>query len=386
MIPLFENADQVFSTLIVWLTGFLVIEVIRKKIELNFLFSHILYIWHSFFCIVYKIYTNTNYSDSVRYYNNALSGDAAFGLGANFIDYFSATLINWFNLSYFGLFVLFNIFGSIGLIMFAASLKIAVENKSKFVKLLALITILLPGVSFWSASLGKDALAFMATCIALWAALEFPKRLLLMVFSIIIFLLIRPYMAFLLFAVTVVALVVRKETKMIIKITSLAFGVIMIITTIPLLMDYANIETLQNVYDIFDFIEARQSYNLYGGGAINISEMSHIERVFTYLYRPLPQETKNIAGVVASIENLYLLLLSLMCLVGFLINRKKQTSYNTIIIIVYPLLCVALLSATTSNIGISLRQKWMFLPFMIYIFFNFIGLKKGDSYVDKYSQ
>jgi len=386
MIPLFENADQVFSTLIVWLVGFAVIEIIRKKINLSFLFSHILYLWHSLFCIIYKIYTNTHYSDSVRYYNNASSGDANFGLGANFIDYFSAYFISWFNLSYFGLFVLFNIFGSIGLILFAASLKIAVEKKSNFVKLLALVTILLPSVSFWSASLGKDALAFMATCIALWAALEFPKRLLLMIFSIIIFLLIRPYIAFLLFPVTVFALVVRKETKMIIKTSSLAFGIIMIVITVPLLMDYANIETLQNIYDIFDFIESRQPYNLYGGGAINISEMSHAERVFTYLYRPLPQEATQIAGIAASFENLYLLLLSSMFLVGFLINRKKQTSYNTIIIIGYPLLCVALLSATTSNIGISLRQKWMFLPFMIYMFFNFIGLKKGIANADKYSQ
>src|SRR5690606_32124112 len=93
-------------------------------------------------------------------------------------------------LSYLGSFFFYNILGFVGLIAFDASLRVATANKSRVLRLLATLIAFLPSVSFWSSAIGKDAISFMGTGLALWAALRLKRRVWLMMTAVILMLMV----------------------------------------------------------------------------------------------------------------------------------------------------------------------------------------------------
>src|SRR5690606_40685182 len=111
------------------------------------------------------------------------------------IDFLTTLLVKVLGLSFLGCFLVFNIFGSIGLIAFDSTLKQATQKSSRHLKLLATVIVFLPSVSFWSSALGKDSISFMSACLALWSALNFKKRIILFVIAVLAMLLVCPNMA-----------------------------------------------------------------------------------------------------------------------------------------------------------------------------------------------
>jgi hypothetical protein len=57
-------------------------------------------------------------------------------------------------------------------------------------------------------------------------------------------------------------------------------------------------------------------------------------------------------------------------------NIKKLLNYKIIIIIMYVSILSFLLTNTTSNLGISSRQKFMLLPFIYFILAYFLQTRK----------
>ena len=83
-------------------------------------------------------------ADTTLYYMTSLNYYLPdFNLGTNAVVYITAMFTNGLGLSYLGVFLVFNIFGTIGLLAVDASLRHATENKSNFAKFLALLIVLL---------------------------------------------------------------------------------------------------------------------------------------------------------------------------------------------------------------------------------------------------
>ena len=122
--PFFETVDQVFSSLGVFLFGFIIISYIRKKFYLKLKISYLIYIWHTLFCFVYLLYINNHPGDALLYYAHGASKEISFGIGTSFIYFLTYLFVNIFNLSFLGMFLLFNIFGTLGLLAFFASLNV----------------------------------------------------------------------------------------------------------------------------------------------------------------------------------------------------------------------------------------------------------------------
>jgi amino acid transporter len=68
---------------------------------------------------------------------------------------------------------------------------------------------------------------------------------------------------------------------------------------------------------------------------------------------------------------------------GWAIIKKTLPSYlrthNRLFLWVYSLLAWIVLAMTTANMGIALRQKWMFLPMIIFLILSQVGFKKETS-------
>jgi hypothetical protein len=245
MITPIETAWHIIVASMFFAIGLYVVLRLTRQITLNKKMPIVLYLWHTLFAIIYMYYTLTAGGDSLGYYNAALQGDIELEFGTRFVEYFAFLLVSFLGVSYLGLFLFFNIFGSLGLIILYASLASVTLYCSKRVKQLTLLIIFLPSVSFWSSALGKDSIAFLAATLALWAALNIPKRKIMMAMAIMLMLLVRPHMAGIMIIAIGLSLLIT--SKQISPIKRVAIGTLVIPTAIilvPLAANYAGIQEL----------------------------------------------------------------------------------------------------------------------------------------------
>lgn len=381
----FETAWHLISASLVFLLGFPIILKVKKPLDISTKITILIYLWHSFFAIAYMFFTLTSGGDSIGYYMAALDGDVELKFGTQFIEYFAYILVYYLGFSYLGLFLFFNILGSLGLLLLHASIKPLTATYSKNIRVLSLLIVFLPSISFWSSALGKDSISFLAANLALWAALNLPKRKLLMAVAITAMLLVRPHMAgIMIIALSVSLLIGAKQISLVkrVVIASMALPIAMIL--VPLATNYAGIEDITDIIAVNEYVDQRQSYNMEGGGGIDISSMSPPMQAFTYLFRPLPYEAHSIFAFFSSLDNVILLLLFLYAI--RFVGKKPNTQANHAFLWIYIIISVLVLSMTTANLGISVRQKWMFMPMLIYLLFADIAAHQAQKQRKKTSK
>lgn len=381
-----SSAFQLITAFTVFIVGLFIVISVRKYFKSNLKRILLIYFWHTLFCFIYLLVIQ---GDAQMYFTEAtLYGfDREFQFGTSFIIYFTTFLVKFLGLSFLGCFLIFNIFGSLGLIAFDSTLRQATQKSSRYIRLLASLIIFLPSISFWSSALGKDAISFMAVCLALWATLNLKKRMFIFAFAIISMFSVRPHIAAIMLVAFALSFIFDKQISI---VQRLFLGVIAIIVSsvaVPFSMQLIGFD----INNAEEYIEQRQSNNMEGGSSLDISSMSLPMQVFTYLFRPLPFDAHNIFAFLSSIDNILLIFLFIIGLNSFLKKSIPVVSTNSAFLWFYSIICLVVLATTTANLGISMRQKWMFLPCLIFLLFNMVGrvnkatankIKKKERYLN----
>ncbi|NYT38945.1 hypothetical protein ERD78_18495 [Allopusillimonas soli] len=367
---LFSSAWQVAGALLVFLAGLLLACAVARPFRIKRKRALFLYLWHTGMCIVYVLYTLHSVSDAQGYYEAALRGNIEFSFGSAAVDYLTYLCVNGLGLSYLGTFLVYNIIGFAGLAALDGCLRVATADKHRTVRRFATLLVLLPSASFWSAAIGKDALSFLAVSLSLWAALQLRRRMPLMIAAIALMLLVRPHMA----GVMVIALAGSQMIQSGISVKRrLAFGSLAIMAAavmVPYALDYAGVGEHADATDVMEYIQQRQQENLDGSTSVDISSMSLPMQLLTYLLRPLPYEASSAFSLAASLENSLLGLLMLLGLWRLIARPLAPLPGNRAFLWIYSLLAWSVLASTTPNLGIALRQKWMFVPILIFLFIS----------------
>ena len=356
---------------------------IRRRFNCSLPRCFTLYVWHTFFCLLYAQHVVSYGGDAANYYRFSLNGMPSFGLGTDAVVYLTYFFGAGFSLSFVGVSLVFNIFGFLGLLAFDGALREVTWYKTRAVRFLATITIFLPSISYWSSGIGKDSLSFCAAGLALWAALDLKRRWPLIASSILIMLLVRPHMAGLLALALACSFILKSRISFAQRALLGLMASVAAILLVPVGLNYAGVEDGAGAAEIIEFVEKRQSYNQDGGGAVQISEMSLPAKMFTYLFRPTILEVRSVLSFAAAIDNLILLFL---CFTGGFALIKGSSDFarsihNRQFLWVYTLSSWLLLSMTTANLGIALRQKWMFAPMLIFLMISAIGRSQEDIYL-----
>lgn len=338
-----------------------------------------IYGWHTIFCLVYLWYAYLNGADALDYYDDARIGIGEFGLGTDGVIFLTAVLIQWFGLSLLGVFLVFNISGFVGLMAFDGCLRLAVRTKTRNFKRLANLIIFLPSVSFWSSALGKDALSFMAVGLALWAAMALDRRWFLMSVSVLVMVFVRPHIACMMVLACAFSLLLNKNTHFLKKIilSCLVLGATAVM--VPFAIDFVGLAGRVNAAELMDYVEQRQSYNQEGGGGIDISTMSLPMQLFTYMFRPFIFDVNSVLSLAAALENLILIYLFVVGVLAIFKRCKSQVGESRVFIFSYVVLTWPLLAMTTANLGIALRQKWMFAPMLIFLLISITETSKKHN-------
>ena len=370
---MFENSWSLISAFLVFLTGILFITNFSRYFSLKVKRGLGLYLWHTIFCLLYFLYSLKNPADSTAYYEKAVSGRFDFEFGTAAVDGLTSILVHGFGFGILSCFLVFNIFGAVGLLAFDGALKQATQYKSKFLKRLATLIVFLPSVSFWSSAIGKDAISFLAMGLALWAALQLNKRVWLMIFAIFLMLMVRPHMAGMMIIALAMSVMFDKKSSPLKRIFLGAVAIAGAAVMVPFALEYAGVSDASSSEGLIDYVEQRQSYNMEGGGGVDIANMSLPMQLFTYMFRPLIFEARSITALAAAIDNLILLYLFVLGCYALIKKKRQKFTENRKFMWVYLMLAWIVLAMTTANLGIAIRQKWMFAPILIFLLISVIG-------------
>lgn len=373
---MYINYFQIISSPFFIALGALPVLIIGARLKLPITRIIGLYAWHTLFTFVYSLYVINNGGDALGYFDAGaeLDFNTSFGnLGVILPTFF---LRHLFDLSFLNVSLIFGVVGAIGLLLFDTALQSAVRNKKKWLRLFANLLIFIPSLSFWSSGLGKDSLSFLSTCICLWSALNFSKRYHYLALSIAIMFFVRPHIAGIMVIafLAVVLLESRASTaqKVLMGIASASATAVMV----PFALNYAGVGDEVNISTLMAYIETRQSYNMEGAGGIDIANMSLPEQLFAYMFRPMFFEINSAFSAAAAFDNLILLSLFIAGGLAMLKGRRSGLGESRLFMWIYALMAWGILAMTTANLGIALRQKWMFAPMLIFLFISVIGRRK----------
>lgn len=372
---------HVISAFFVFIFGGFVSVWFGRKFSAKLTRSLMIYVWHTLFCFVYCVYVIEYGGDALMYYNVSEQYGFNLGVGTTAVISITYVVVHGLGLSFLGGFLLFNIFGSIGLQAFDASLRLAVKNSNAWIKVLATLIIFLPSVSFWSSAIGKDAISFMAVGLALWATLDLNRRMLLMTFAIALMFIVRPHMAGMMMMALSVALIMGSKISIGKKIFTGTITIAFTAALVSVALKYVGVGEIISLEAVSHYIINRQGYNMEGGGGVDIASMSFPLQILTYLVRPTLIEVNSIFSLVAALENTVLTFLFIIAGVVVWRGRRSSLGESRIFMWFYATIAMTLLAMTTANLGIALRQKWMFVPFLIFLVISVLG--KGKQSVNK---
>ncbi len=114
-----------------------------------------------------------------------------------------------------------------------------------------------------------------------------------------------------------------------------------------------------------------------GGSDIDISGYNKFFKAFTFLYRPLFYDAKNIQMVASSIENaIYLVLTIMMLTPRFLKFILKQKSPLIRFCVFYTMIGTIIFSNASTNLGTATRLKTMVIITFLLLFLIIMAKRK----------
>ena len=189
-------------------------------------------------------------------------------------------------------------------------------------------------------------------------------------------LIVRPHIAGLILISFSLTIMLNKKIPLLIKVLIGIVSIIALIYTLPYAFKTLGLTGEENQTAISGYIQGRSNYNMEGEGGVDIRNMPLPIQIFTFLFRPLPFEAKSFPAFAASIDNIILMYLFIVGIRKMLQGTYKSMGEHRIFLWFYSIICLLLMSMTTANLGISLRQKWMITPIFIFLMLSIIGKRK----------
>ena len=358
--------------------GFVFIYLNSRKMNLNGIKTlKALWLYHLLFSLIYYVYTRYNVADSNGYWRIAKeSGDGALdyflskGPGTPFVyvlNYFPSKILDF---SIFSGTLLYSIVSFIGFFFYYKIIVELIPHNYKFYRYnLFPLLLFLPSLHFWSGGVGKDTLMFFAIGMFGYSLLNLGKRIPFLILSMFLCYMVRPHILFFLLIAFGSSFLISSKLSGFKRMFFFLVLIAISIVILPNVLQYVDLDG-----GSFDEILIRtetQARNLSGGfvgSSVDISSYPFPLKIFTFLYRPLFFDINGITAVIASFENLLLLIFSYKILKYKPIKTFREAPVIIKGFLFFLIIGAMILSLSLSNFGIILRMKNMFMPgFLLYI-------------------
>jgi hypothetical protein len=331
----------------------------------------VLWIYHLSFSIFYFFYTKTNSADAVNYWRTPKTisleeciNYPVYGFGTKtmfIINYFPSNVLE---LSFLTGNILYSILGFIGFIFFYKLVKSRVkEIPTLFGFSILTIIIYFPNFHFWTANAGKDTLLFFSISIILYFLQKEKLNLLYVIIGVLITGFIRPHITAIILIAYSLAFLMDKGLKKHHKILLVASVLVIFALIFDQVMSFLSLDNV-SVNSVLEYSKQRVEY-LSGnktGSSVDMNSYPLPFKIFTFLYRPLFIDSPNALGLVSSLENVVLILISVKVFYRGVVGNFRNANYTIKASFYFFVIGTLMFSLTMGNLGVMLRMKNMLLP------------------------
>lgn len=296
------------------------------------------------------------------------------GEGTSFMYALNYIPSNVLGMSYFSNTILFSFIGFMGLTFFyIIAVKTISYNKIIGNYVLFPLIFFLPQLHFWSSGIGKDTTLFLCIGMFVYGVMNPVKRIPLLAISFLLSMAIRPHIALFLMVGYGLAYVFGGKVSGFQRIVFSALLIGIGFAILPSVMEFAKIEEASA--ESFDKFAQNRAGNLsrsHTGSAIDISSYPFPLKVLTFWFRPFFFDVRNINGLVASIENLILVIIFVKAMRSSPIRAFRAAPFVIKGMVFFLIVGTLAFSQSLGNVGIMIRMRNMFLPgFLIYMMWIF---------------
>lgn len=369
----FENILQPLTIFMPTVAIFIFIGI---KLRVNKLISFTLYLWHSVMCIMIWYLISTEGGDAHGYYHAGISGisifggPVGFGTGTEFVESLTYVFVQYLGFSFNTLFVVYGFFGAIGVLIFASTILDLSKVSLISIRPWHWVIIFLPSLSLWTSTIGKDGLSTLAVALFIKGSMCGRRRENILFLSVLIMFLVRPHMALALVMGLVMMYVVQRQMSfvsiaMLTIISSL--GVIFLAPVVATTIGIADL----SVNSVSEFAEKRGSFASSRDDAAFWYQQPVPVRMLMTIFYPTPLSASGIVQMIVALENLILLTLTgiLLWHSKFMSNLHREDFH----LLFYFMISWIILGSIMYNTGLASRQKWMFVPILLFLAMKYMG-------------
>lgn len=366
------------------LLGFIFVASFRTSLSPNNLSTlKQLYFYHLLFGIYYHFFV---FGDSIGYWRHPKTmtiDDFLYAFNEEQGTYFVYALnfipSNILGLSYFTGTIMYSVLGFIGLAYFYKTAIDTIPNNPQY-KGYNLFPILffLPNLHFWSCAVGKDTLLFFSIGIFVYGIMNATKRIVLIILSLFLSYFVRPHITLFMVISFGFAYMTTKRISLFQRVLFSTIMIGIIVSIFPLVLKFAKIEEASiDSFNNFASNKASLLNKSYTGSAIDISSYPYPVKIFTFLFRPFFFDINSIPSLLASIENMILLILTVSFFRSNPITSFKSAPFVIKGLVYFLIIGAMTFSQSLGNLGIMIRMRNMFLPgLIIFLFWHFSNTNK----------
>lgn len=356
----------------------------------------LLCIYHFMYVFLFYGLTVNDITDSSNYYNWASDGWFGGYFGTGFVVSL-IQLIQWFGVDgYFLMMLLFAALSAFGVSAFYVASLHSLKRvaPSDYLRGLLFLGLLIPGLHFWTAPIGKDSLIlFSYGLMAL--SVSRVKGALYFLFGLMLVFLVRPHVGFCILMVFAAYKYFASSShasaglRLVYRLALIVGAVFFIFIFYGFILDYLQKYSVAGFDGLADFVSSRQDIYSDTGSGLSIASVPYIARYVLFFLGGIPWAVGGVFQLFSLIEGVVFLLLLFFAIRSLLALRAKSIFINDIVfhnnirlvlcLILFVLLLSALLSYGSGNLGLMVRQRVMiYLPLLL----SFLLAKAVSSRLD----
>lgn len=296
------------------------------------------------------------------------------GEGTMFMYALNFLFSNLLNMSYLSNTLLFSLFGFMGLTFFyMVVIKTIPYNKIINGYVLFPLIFFLPNLHFWSAGVGKDTTLFLCIGMFVYGIMKPVTRIPLILISLLLAMAIRPHIVLFLLVGFGFAYIIGGKISVAQRVV---FSTVLLgigLAILPSVLEFAKIEEASaESFDKFADSKSAALSRSSTGSAIDVSSYPLPLKIFTFLFRPFFFDARNLNGLIASVENLLLVIIVIKAMRTGPLKAFLRAPFVIKGLVFFLIIGTLAFSQSLGNVGIMIRMRNMFLPgLMIYLLWCF---------------
>ena len=345
---------------------------------------NLLYLYHTFFYIVYIWYVQSNKSDSKTYFLKVSTHQGSwfelFGTDTNFIYFLGYPFYKMGLGTYESMMFLFSWFGYLGFVYAYLFFRENIPVKIKLFQRYDFLTLILflPNMHFWTVAFSKGAPIFLGLMMFSYAIVNPKSRIFLLVLSSVIIFHIRPHV-FLFVAVGAAIGYMSGAEKISLAKKLLISGAMLgaVVTVQDQILAVAGLGGSENLIEDFESFADKRAGGLEASTTgVDMSSYPLPLKLFTFWFRPLFFDAPGILGLIVSMENLlYLILFFKILKKDFIKFLRKSPSLVKMSLVIFLTASFAM-TFIMANLGLIMRQKSTVMYFLFFVIYYYLAQKK----------